>query len=442
MTAFAAHAEPVKLTPAPSPADNPLKGLVPYSKSRDKAFPHSLEFEYLRLADLMTGPETFDWKPLEDLLNSIASRGNHAVFRIWVEYPGQKSGLPKFLIEQGVKVTEWKDASLKAPNDICFTPDYSDERFVLALENFISALGQRYDNDPRIGYVTAGLLGSWGEWHTFPRGDLFAPVKTQERVLAAFQKAMKRTPVLLRYPARKENPRFAANAELPFGYHDDSFAWGTLDLGGKGNDWYYMKTLKAAGEEALNKWRRQPIGGEVRPEVWGQIHDAKPAHEKAQDFVACVEQTHVSWLMESGIFKEKPDSERFRRAVEHARKMGYDFHLPTADVTREKDQLKVKVSVINQGVAPFYRDWKMELAALDAQGKVIRRWPVDWKITGLLPGDAPREWSTTLNFPKPDGKLTLALRVVNPLPIGKPLRFANAEQDRDAAGWLSLAPLP
>jgi hypothetical protein len=32
----------------------------------------------------------------------------------------------------------------------------------------------------------------------------------------------------------------------------------------------------------------------------------------------------------------------------------------------------------------------------------------------------------------------VAVRVVNPMPNGKPLRFANADQDRDAAGWLSV----
>ena len=26
----------------------------------------------------------------------------------------------------------------------------------------------RYDGDPRIGFVQLGLLGFWGEWHTYP----------------------------------------------------------------------------------------------------------------------------------------------------------------------------------------------------------------------------------------------------------------------------------
>jgi len=437
-----AHAEPVKLAPGPSAADNPLKGLVPYAEPDEGCFPHSLEFDYLRLSDLMKGAESFDWQALETLLDGVASRGNQTVFRVWIEYPGQKSGLPTFLREQGVKVTEWKNDEEKPPADVCYSPDYEDERLIGAMESFITALGKRYDGDARIGYITAGLLGSWGEWHTWPRADLYASVKTQQRVLDAYGKAFKKTPVLLRYPAGDNIEGHASNATRPFGYHDDSFAWVTLDNGKEENSWYYMPSLKAAGDAALNKWRTQPIGGEVRPEVWGQIHDEKPKHKKAQDFITCVEQTHVTWLMESGLFEKKPDAARRERAVAHVQRMGYDFFITTAYITRDGEVRKVRLTVINQGVAPFYQDWRMELAALDEAGHITRRWPVDWKLTGLLPGDPIRQWSAEIDS---DGKLAgqrLALRVINPLSNGKSLRFANADQDRHLPGWLSLGTLP
>lgn len=439
----ALRGEVVRLKAAPSPADNPLKGLVPYAEYADQGaphFPHSLEFDYLPLARLMRGPSSYEWQPLEELLNKISARGNQAVFRLWLEYPGQKSGLPDFLREQGVKVTAWKNAEEKQA--ICYTPDYDDERLVSALESFIAALGKRYDGDARIGFITAGLLGSWGEWHTYPREDLFASPKTQRRVLEAYEKAFHRSPVLLRYPVGKESAQMAANAHYDMGYHDDSFAWGTLDRGQE-DDWFFMPNLKKAGEAALNKWRTQPIGGEVRPELWGQIFDARPAHPQAQDFAECVRQTHVSWLMESGMFKEKATPARYASAVAQVRRMGYDFHVPTADIRREGTALHVQLTVLNQGVAPFYQDWRLELAALGEGGKVKHRWPVDWKLTGLLPGDVAREWHATLPL-SPDGLEgpTLALRVIHPLPNGKPLRFANANQDRDAPGWLSLGALP
>lgn len=435
-------AEVVRLKSAPSPADNPLKGLVPYADNDEESrahFPHSLEFDYLSLAELMRGPSSFDWQPMDALLDKIAARGNQAVFRLWIEYPGKKSGLPEYLQEQGVKITSWKNKDEKTT---CHTPDYNDERLVVALESFIAALGKRYDGDTRIGFITAGLLGSWGEWHTYPREDLFASPKTQRRVLDAYEKAFNTTPILLRYPVGKDDDHWAANAHYLMGFHDDSFAWGTLDRGKK-DDWFYIPLLKKAGDAALNKWRTQPIGGEVRPELWGQIFDAKPAHPQAQDFAECVQQTHVSWLMESGLFKEKASPTRYASAESQVRRMGYDFHVSTADIQRQDSKLHVHLTVLNQGVAPFYQDWRLELAALNADGKVTHRWPVDWKLIGLLPRDEAREWKTTLPFPQAGvADLILALRVIHPLANGKPLRFANAEQDRDARGWLSLGKVP
>ena len=121
------------------------------------------------------------------------------------------------------------------------------------LKEFIAAFGKKYDGDPRIGYITAGLLGHWGEWHTYPREELFASKEVQTEVLDAYETAFRVTPVLLRYPSGPHDGSRAPNASRPFGYHDDSFAWATLDTGRKGDEWFYMTALKAAGPEALEQ---------------------------------------------------------------------------------------------------------------------------------------------------------------------------------------------
>ena len=63
----------------------------------------------------------------------------------------------------------------------------------------------------------------------------------------AYEAAFEVTPVLLRYPAGDKDDRKAKNVDRKFGYHDDSFAWATLDTGKKGDAWFYMTALKAAG---------------------------------------------------------------------------------------------------------------------------------------------------------------------------------------------------
>lgn len=430
----AIRAESVTLEYAPAPVDNPLKGLVPYAGDHGRWFPHSMEFSYVPLSPLVVGRHEYDWRPLERVLDEIAGRGHQAIFRVYVEYPGKRDGIPQYLLDGGLKVHEWRADGINR------TPDYADAALRECLRDFVAKLGEKYDGDPRIGFVTAGLLGRWGEWHTYPRTDLWADQTTQREVLDAYEAAFDATPILLRYPAGRDHGEQARNDDRAFGYHDDSFAWATLDTGKPGDEWFFEVALNAAGPLAVEKWRTQPIGGEIRPEAWGKVFDAERDDERIQDFATCVERTHVSWLMDTGLFQKGTWSRsRHDRAVELVRRMGYEFHVPTASWTLEDGRLDVEVEVENRGVAPFYHAWAAEFALLDGDGRVVVSTRGENVLSGLLPGSKPRTWRERLDLSKtPAGGYQLAVRVPNPLEKGYPVRFANATQDQHAPGWLTL----
>ena len=427
----------------PAVVDNPLKGLVPYKGDVRDRFPHSMEFQYLPLSALVVGKERYDWSPLENLLNEIAGRGHCAVFRVFLEYPGQKNAIPRYLVESGLKVVRWLNTNTQPlpPTEI-ETPDYSDPRLRDALKSFIAALGSRYDNDPRIGFITAGLLGTWGEWHDYPRNELFASLAVQDEVMTAYETAFRKTPILLRYPAGPGGSGHAPNAARRFGYHDDSFAWATLDTGKPSDSWFYLPALKSAGRDALEKWKRFPIGGEIRPEAWGKVFDTDPGDAQIQNFRACVAQTHATWLMDSGMFAKRQSDARIQRATAEVQRMGYEFHI--ADVATEPiraGKLPIAVSVENRGVAPFYYDWPIEFALLAEGKKIARVWKGQGKLVGRLPGRASPVWAETLDLSGiVPGRYRLLVRAVNPLKNGLPLRFANTTQDADLPGWLTLLP--
>ena len=89
----------------------------------------------------------------------------------------------------------------------------------------------------------------------------------------AFENSFGKTKVLMRYPAGDDQATYASNKLRPFGYHDDSFAWATLATGKAEDEWFFESILKAASPAAIDKWKTQPIGGEIRPEVWGTVFD-------------------------------------------------------------------------------------------------------------------------------------------------------------------------
>ena len=431
-------AEPAVFRPAsaPGPADNPLKGFVPYA-GQGREFPHSLEFKYVSLASLMTGPANFNWTPLERLLDGIASRRCQSVFRIYLEYPRQPSGVPEYLIQAGVTVRTWTNTNTQPlPPAIDHTPDYEDPRLRAALTNFIAALGARYDGDPRIGFITAGLLGTWGEWHCFPHSEWFASKPVQAEVMDAYEAAFHRTPVLLRYPAGDHDSAHAPNDRRNLGYHDDSFAWGTLETGRKEDDWFYLAALRKAGPAAMERWQTSPVGGEIRPELWPCLW-RETGCKNGQDFARSVRETHATWLMDSSTSRALAPDER-ERALTAARSLGYELQVVRASAALVARQLEVTVTLTNRGVAPFYAHWPVRLQAVGAAGaESLGELPV--ALHTLLPGTAVFTRTTTLDLAKfSTGEVTLLLGIPNPLPGGRPVRFANADQDRDRPGWLTL----
>jgi hypothetical protein len=418
---------------ASAPPDNPLKGFVPYPGDHPD-FPHSMEWDYTRLSEVMTGPTDFDWSVFERKLNAAQSRGCQFIARFYLEWPGRKTAVPQFLLDQGVVLRSWTNTSAQgSPPAVNQTPDYEDRRLRAALTNFIGAFGARYDGDPRLGFIEIGLLGEWGEWHDWPNDHWFASKNVQGEVLGAYEAAFKKTLLVARYPAGPDHARYTDNSRRHLGYHDDSFAWATVHTGKKGDGWFFETLLRDAG--VLEKWRHQPIGGEVRPEVWDCLFNEPSCAPKGQEFDACIRVTHVSWLCNQGVFRPNLTGSPRERAVRAAQRIGYELQVTEADLAITGNELAVDLSVTNRGVAPFYYDWSVELGLLEPGGSLAPMPPTTWRLTNIQPGASPVRWQQRARVATfSPGSYRVLLRVPNPMVGGKPLRFANQAQDRDRDG--------
>jgi hypothetical protein len=251
----------------------------------------------------------------------------------------------------------------------------------------------------------------------------------------AYEAAFAKTPVLLRYPAGDGDRQYASNVRRSMGYHDDSFAWATLETGRKQDEWFYLASLRKAGPEAMARWRTSPIGGEIRPELWPCLWKEKGC-EKGQDFARCVRETHASWLMDSSTSRPLAVAEQ-QRALEAARSLGYELQVLEASAAVVGSQLKVSVTITNRGVAPFYAGWPVRLMILDSTGtESMIEMPFHLKT--LWPATADTRSIEFASGKVSPGEATLLLGILNPLKGGRSFRFANAGQDRDRAGWLTL----
>ena len=411
---------------SPAALANPLKGFMPYTGSYT-TFPYSMEWSYLPLRSLMTGPTNFNWSSLDSLLSTDVGRGHQTVLRVYLDYPTLPTGIPQYLLDDGLTTYSYTDYG----NTTSVSPDYENPLLDQALTNFIAALGARYDGDPRVGFVELGLLGFWGEWHTYPETNLFASVQVQAEVIAAYTNAFHQTKLLIRYPTvvGTFDP-----TTLPLGYHDDSFAYDTIAPPS-----YNFLGLMAAASE-LNKWLTQPIGGEVYPPVQSCLWAQPTCVPGGQEFSNCVAAAHASWMLDQYVFAPGFSGTQQNLALAGAHQLGYELYVSNAilvDVSGS-GPLNVSFGILNTGVAPFYYDWPVQLAVLSSNNTLVQAWTTAWKLSSLLPGTNTVWTYTQTNPGLPIGQYKLLLGVENPMTNGVPLRFANQTQDADLSGWLTL----
>ena len=426
-----------------SKSGNPLKGLIPFQGSQTD-FPHSMDWFYIPVSAVQVSTNIFDWNALEEKLNLSAEQGNQAVLRFYYDYPGEVCGVPQFLIDKGLVMRPYNEPDDLGGGGLC--PDYSDENLRESMKNFIKAFGAKYDGDARIGFITEGLLGFWGEWHNWPydedtsdgKPDWSIPTEVYEEVYEAFDEAFKITPLLVREPKPGVD-----NAKYNAGYHDDSFGYATLPSKDGGQEWSYGQKLENLGE--TDKWITNCIGGEVYPPIQPGLFNDPVEYpdwiepEGRQDFYKCVEKTHATWLMcdRMKIYQE----EARENAIKASMSLGYDFSVTEATFLDEvKDEsMEVEVSIKNIGVAPFYYDhtkWPITLG-FKKDGNLVKKYKTEWDLSSI-PADGS-DVSFTHVIEKHGlggGEYTLCMKVQNPLPGGKLLFFANEGQEDD--GWLTL----
>jgi hypothetical protein len=461
------------LAAAPGPTDNPLKGFAQYyfaGSDENTGYPHSLQWSYFGLSEVMTDAgncNSYNWTVLDNALNEIASYGNQAAIRFYLEYPGGTGTHPADAIPHCFdgKVTY-------RTNDYWGTtsPDYDNAFLLNALGDFIAAFGARYDGDPRIGFINLGLVGLWGEWHTWPydtdtSSDSYPNYMPTDahaaQIIQDYDNAFSKTKLEVRYPTSGGG---AAN-RLDIGYHDDSFCYRegsppagvTLpqSLGGAS----YSQLQLDLNEGTENKWITDSMGGEVRPEIQSSAFASWPGGSgQVDNMKACIELEHTTWKINQGSTSYSAADANVGAAV---REMGYDFTVNNAYFKNTAaGTTAIGVQISNDGVAPFYYPWTVTLGLRNSSGTVVKTWDTSWDLRTVMPLKirAFPDWGvgsdpTYLNYGYPQyfqtsvdlssvttGSYSLVMRVKNPLETvsanAKKLRFANATQGSD--GWLGL----
>ena len=108
---------------APGPLDNPLKGWCPYTDAGEITQPYSMVFQYVSWKHLEPHEGEYRFEEWEAEAWSVArAKGKHIIFRVYVDYPNLETGMPEWLVQQGVRMRRYKD------HGGGLAPDYDDAR--------------------------------------------------------------------------------------------------------------------------------------------------------------------------------------------------------------------------------------------------------------------------------------------------------------------------
>jgi hypothetical protein len=414
-----AVAEELVIRPAaaPGPLDNPLKGWCPYTDAGEITQPYSMVFQYVSWKHLEPKEGEYRFEEWEaEAWNVARAKGKHIIFRIYVDYPKLESGMPDWLIQQGVRMRPYKD------HGGGLAPDYDDARMILAMEKFIAALGRRYNKHPRVAFVQLGMLGFWGEWHTWPKAKLYASRKTEQRIIDAYRKAMPDKSLMVRYG------RDYAGKQPWIGFHDDMFPQDTDN----GKDWSFLAGLRAT--KRTENWKAAVVGGEMVPNQAGKWLGKSFVQTKKM-----VTATHFSWIGPYCPALERETSPEFqRRSEELVRMLGYEFRLTeirTQSSISSGGKLSLRIRGENQGVAPFYYEWPLAVGLLDTNGELVKTFASSVDIRTWQPGNFDE--SVSVSVDGPPGEYDLAIGIVDPWTGQPSVQFANRLPIVD--GWSVLS---
>lgn len=396
-------------TPNAGPDTNPLKGL----KSgwwREDDSNASVGFQYIEWGRLEPVDDQFDWDYVEEVLDRPGTRGRHFILQFAVDWDDWGQSEPKG--DSHYRGPDWllkevgENRGRAFPDDknsrISRATNYNHPAFIDEATEAINALSEYFRDDPRAFVIQTGLVGYWGEWHTFPRTDWSPTDATKRSILDAYEDALGENGLTqIRYPDEA-----VAKPRLGMGYTN-----GSVTLTDHGRE--FGQLIEAGG-----LWKNGPVGGEWPPNV-DQIHWKNFFQTDAGR--SLIEQGHYSTVL---LPQAKEIAEKLRgwkpdeRFLSLHRRLGYNFQAKVVHHIVAKDgsgRTRIKVELVNTGIAPFYKNWKVQLAILNADtNQVVDLIETETDLRKLMPSQSIDVRGDSTVGLDSIGRYLIGLRIVQP----------------------------
>jgi len=396
---------------------NPFKGFAPWVGNQNPVYQTTLQYVNCEWKDLEPSSGVYNWNNLEKNWGNIAVTGRRVGFRISAATPGSAGhyDIPEWLVNQGIRMRAYE-----IDNQHGLAPDWDDPGFLQAHHDFITALGARYDSDPRVGWIDIGSYGFWGEWHVYLNDSLAATPASKQAILEDYFSA---------FPAKPKVIAF--DDDLATAYVTDHNGGIRNDcLGEEDSNNWYLESLNSI-DPLLNErvWKSAIITGEFCGGDWGATQGTTDRFNLNYSFI---QQTHWSFIGPAGGAITPQSAEHKKNLDKLYKKLGYRFVLRKVEhaaAASAGSSLTLAITVENKGVAPFYFSWPLVGYLVTEGDSVVFEQDLAVDIRDWLPGTAQSE--ATLQLPSQLPVLTYNIKfaIIDPLTNKAGIWFANTGRD-------------
>ena len=352
---------------------------IGYAPMIDTAEAGDAARRYLELTWREAEPEegVYAWEAIREKYDfaSLREQGIHLVLRFVCDVPGQETHLdiPDWLYAQ-TKDGSWYDTDYGKG----YSPNYANAAFRAAHHRVLCALAEFLGRDGFVSYVELGSLGHWGEWH-IKSEDGLVPMPDEairDEYAADYLAAFPTAKLLMRRPFN-----IAAKHQLGLyndmtGEEKDTMEWlGWIAEGG----WYGDEPHALSAMPTF--WQDAPVGGEFTSSL--SMRDM--LGKNLPRTLRLLEASHMSFL------GPKTASIKYAKGYKAVLKqLGYRLRVTELKLTPCADDVCAELTVANEGAAPFYWEWPVNLYVEDAAGSTLYTARLPLSLPELMPGDSQK----------------------------------------------------
>jgi hypothetical protein len=411
---------------------NPMRGFYRWYGGEPIPQPRLADDYYMRFGWRQLEPSRgeYDFSAIEQALQEAQSAGAKFAFRIMsVNEFTSPIEVPSYLQQEaGGAYCSYNGAQV-------WVPVWDSPQFLARAQALMSALGARFNGDPRLGYYDMGIYGHWGEWHT--EGLCIPPANpTTKRALVDMQvAAFSNTRTLMNSGGKEVDAFVYALSKSPrIGVRVDSLC----------SPWFDNQFTESPQKLAAmqDRWKTAPVITEFY--TWNPSDIALCDQQVSRWHIAAIANGSIeSWANYS--------TDQQAQILTMGKHAGYRFVLNALTYPAEAMNnalLPISSQWSNVGITPAYEPFAVTFE-LRSKGQTTIQWSglSRLDLEHFFPTTEPQTIDDQLYLPSwiPPGQYTLSLVVRDLTGYRAPLSLAIVEAEASGhylLGELTVTPGP